>query len=110
MEQHKSFGSCRTPAEPFINFCHGWPNGRVVKTKVQIAQVRDVIIEVFSKEHAPPHFHVRCLGETEQYFQAFIVQPFSKVLADGGPVLADPEPDRLKGLTFSFIPSPWDKA
>jgi len=43
--------------------CRVWPNGRVVETKVQIARVRGVIIEVFSKEHAPPHFHVRCSGK-----------------------------------------------
>jgi hypothetical protein len=47
--------------------CRVWPDGTVVETKVQIARIGGVIIEIFSKEHAPPHFHVRHSGKKATY-------------------------------------------
>jgi hypothetical protein len=47
--------------------CRVWPDGTVVETKEQIARIGGVIIKVFSKEHAPPHFHVRYLGKKAIY-------------------------------------------
>ena len=48
-------------------FCRVWLDGTVVETKEQIARIGGVIIEVFSKEHAPPHFHVRYSGKKATY-------------------------------------------
>jgi len=47
--------------------CRVWPDGTVVETKEQIARIGGVIIQVFSKEHAPPHFHVRYSGKQASY-------------------------------------------
>jgi len=47
--------------------CRMLPNGTVIETKEQIARIGGVIIEVYSKEHAPPHFHVRYSGKNATY-------------------------------------------
>jgi len=47
--------------------CRVWPDGTVVETKQQIARIGGVIIKVFSKEHAPPHFHIRYSGKKAIY-------------------------------------------
>lgn len=35
-----------------------WTDGSLYEIKQLVAQVRGLRIEVFSREHAPPHFHV----------------------------------------------------
>ena len=47
--------------------CRVWPDGTVIETKQQIARIGSVIIKVFSKEHAPPHFHVNHSGKEATY-------------------------------------------
>ncbi|MBC7350160.1 MAG: DUF4160 domain-containing protein [Candidatus Aminicenantes bacterium] len=47
--------------------CRVLPDGTVIETKVRIAQIDGFIIEVFPKEHAPPHFHVRHAGKRATY-------------------------------------------
>ncbi|MBC7348464.1 MAG: DUF4160 domain-containing protein [Candidatus Aminicenantes bacterium] len=47
--------------------CRVWPDGTVIKTKEQIARIGGVVIEVYSKEHPPPHFHVRYSGKNASY-------------------------------------------
>lgn len=47
--------------------CRVWPDGTVIETKEQLARIGSVIIEVFSREHAPPHFHVIHSGKEATY-------------------------------------------
>ena len=47
--------------------CRVWPDGTVIETKEQIVRIGGVIIKVFSKEHAPPHFHVIHSGKEATY-------------------------------------------
>jgi len=51
----------------YLASCQVLPDGTVIRTKAQITRVGGVIIEVYSKEHAPPHFHVRYSGKNAAY-------------------------------------------
>jgi len=51
----------------YLASCQVLPDGTVIRTKAQITRVGGVIIEVYSKEHAPPHFHVRYSGKNATY-------------------------------------------
>jgi hypothetical protein len=47
--------------------CRVWPDGTVIETKEQVARIGGVIIKVYSKEHAPPHFHVKYSGKQASF-------------------------------------------
>ncbi len=42
-------------------------NGRRSLTEKSVGQIGPLKIELFSKEHPPPHFRVSCQGETANY-------------------------------------------
>ena len=60
--------------------CRVWADGTVIETKEQVARIGGVIIKVFSKEHAPPHFHVRYSGKQA----SFTIETCDKLEGDLG--------------------------
>jgi len=51
----------------FFATCQVWPNGNVIETKVLVEEIKGVRIDVYPKEHMPPHFHVSYNGHHATY-------------------------------------------
>ena len=51
----------------FLATCQVWPDGNVIETKVLVKEIKGVRIEVYPKEHMPPHFHASCNGRHATY-------------------------------------------
>ncbi len=51
----------------FLSSCQVWPNGMVLQTRQRVDRVKNVSIYVYSNDHSPPHFHVKCSGMTASY-------------------------------------------
>ncbi len=45
-----------------------WSDGRVIETKRLVDKVGKLEIHIYSKEHAPPHFHVKIPDDFEATF------------------------------------------
>jgi hypothetical protein len=43
-----------------LSTCQVTPEGQVIETRRRVAEVSDVSIHIYPREHAPPHFHVKC--------------------------------------------------
>jgi uncharacterized protein DUF4160 len=50
-----------------LSSCQVLPDGKVIETRQQVARIRGVSIHIYSNEHAPPHFHVKCAEESAKY-------------------------------------------
>lgn len=51
----------------FLEMCDILPDGTVIETRRRVAQINGVSIHVYSDEHPPPHFHVKCSGKEASF-------------------------------------------
>ena len=60
MDNFKSISDFENSLQRFLNSgCSIWIDGRISITKQLVDRIKNLKIEIYSKEHGEPHFHVK---------------------------------------------------
>jgi len=74
-DQILNLNSATSDLALFMSSCEVLSDGTVVETRKRVAEIGEISIHIYSNEHPPPHFHIRCNGKDA----SFAIKDCSKI-------------------------------